>query len=69
MESAKAKEIDDTISFLSSAVNRVQLIKDIPDNVAVTQMEAVECAAISLFSTIMEYLAIAIRHLKQSLTG
>lgn len=69
IESGKAQEIDETISFLSSTVDRVHLIREIPEDVAVPQLENVESAALYLFSTIMEYLAIAITHLKQRLAG
>jgi hypothetical protein len=57
------------LEFLSSTVRRVRLITEIPDSVSIEQVENVHAAALELSTAIMEYLTMAIQHLKNRLSG
>jgi hypothetical protein len=55
------------IEVLSAAIHRIQLVKQIPDDLSeLPQFETVRCSILDLSAAIVEYLALAIKYFKSS---
>jgi hypothetical protein len=67
----KAKEIERKLTFLTSVIARLELNTDIDilKDVANTHINNIECAALDVFASIMDYLMLVIRHFSKSLLG
>lgn len=65
-ESGRSEEIDEVLNILLIAVHRVQLTANFPKDLPMAQLESVHCAALDLCSSVMEYLAIALKNLERS---
>jgi hypothetical protein len=61
------QEIMSTVEILSAAIHRIQLVKQIPDDLSqLPQFETVQCSVLDLCAAIVEYLALAIKNFKSS---
>ena len=68
-ESGKAKIIEENLTSLAFVLRRLELNANFPQNIAYAQLDNVESAALDVFTAIMEYLTIGIRHFSNRLTG
>jgi hypothetical protein len=55
-----AKEVDETISFLSEAIHHIQVTDSFADVLDENQLEEVYCRALNLSAAVTEYIVIAI---------
>src|SRR5271163_2845281 len=68
-ESKRADEVDEKLVFLSTTIHRLELMNDIPADIDNAQLDNLECAALNLTTSIIEYLTFAIRHFSRSFIG
>jgi hypothetical protein len=68
-ETGKAKAIEEKLTFLGSIIRCLELNADFPDDVADAQLDNVECVALDVFASIMDYLTNAIQHFSKPLIG
>lgn len=60
------QEIEVTLNTLFETMDRIQLVKSIPDDMNGPQTDKVRSAALVVCAAVLEYVAIGIRHLNSS---
>jgi hypothetical protein len=68
-EIGKAKAIEQNLDFLASVIHRLELNAEFPQGIADAQLDNVECAALDVFTAVMEYLTNGIRYFSKPLIG
>ena len=63
------KAIEENLAFLASVIHRLELNANVPQSIADAQLHNVECAALDVFATVMEYLTNGIQYFSQPLIG
>ena len=66
-ESGRKKEIEETLTGLLVALHRIQLTAEFPHAVPDSQLENLQCAAINLCATVMDYVSVTIKILRKIL--